>query len=262
MDHAGVSPCRRRMVARPVRSPEHPLDDFERSFDDGRMLDVAIRKADGSTAVDWQHVGLRTAPPLPVAPALTTLLPGGLRRGSTVSVSGSMSLLLALLGAASADGAWCALVGFPRISAEAAHEYGVDLARIALIPEPGEGWATAVGALLDAVDIVAARPPRGRGPAPGDIRRLAARARSKDAVLVPYVTEAGWPGADVRLHARSGVWTGIGAGIGRLRARQVEVAAGGRGPAARPATASLWLPADGGGVEPATPLADVITLAG
>ena len=226
---------------------------------------MAIRKADGSTAVDWQHVGLRAVPPLPVAPALAPLLPGGLRRGSTVSVSGSVSLLLALLGAASADGAWCALVGFPRISAEAASGYGIDLARLALVPAPGEGWTTAVGALLDAVDIVAARPPRGRsaaGIAPGDVRRLAARARSKDAVLVPYVTEAAWPGADVRLQAREAAWSGIGAGTGRLRARQVEVTSAGRGSASRPVSASLWLPAAGGGVEQSVPLAPVIDLAG
>lgn len=227
------------------------------------MLDVAIRKADGSATVDWQHVGVRTAPPLPVATALGSLLPGGLRRGNTVSVSGSVSLLLALLGAASRDGAWCALVGFPRLCAEAACEYGVDLARLALVPAPGPGWTTAVGALLDAVDIVAVRPPGGRTLAPGDIRRLAARARSKDAVLVPYVGEDAWPGADVRLHARDGVWTGIGAGTGRLRARQVQVTAGGRGPAARPRTAKLWLPADGGGVgRDDSALAPVIDLAG
>jgi hypothetical protein len=241
------------------------LDGFEHLFDDGRVLDVAIRKPDGSTALDWQHVGLRTTPPLPVAPALESLLPGGLRRGSTVSVSGSVSLLLALLGAASAGGAWCALVGFPRISAEAAHEYGVDLGRLALVPAPGavgDGWSTAVGALLDAVDIVAARPPPGRGLAPADIRRLAARARSKDAVLMPYVLNTAWPSADVRLQAREGTWTGIGHGTGRLRARQVEVTAGGRGPAARPKSATLWLPADGGGLEIAAPLAPVITLAG
>jgi hypothetical protein len=222
---------------------------------------------------------MRTAPALPVASALDELLPTGLRRGSTVSVSGSVSLLLALLGAASAGGAWCALVGFPRISAEAAAEYGVDLARLALVPEPEAGWTTAVGALLDAVDIVAVRPlssPGGRRLAPGDIRRLAARTRSKDAVLVPYLTgigageagwpgapgEAGWPGADVRLHAHDGVWTGIGVGDGRLRARQVEVTVSGRGQAARTHTASLWLPAEGGGLESATPLAPVIDLAG
>jgi hypothetical protein len=238
-----------------------PVDALERVFDDRTMLDVAIRKPDGSTAVDWQRVGLRSAPPLPIAPALSTLLPNGLRRGSTVSVSGSMSLLLALLGAASANGAWCALVGFPRISAEASGEYGIDLAKLALVPAPGEGWTTAVGALLDALDIVAVRPPRGRGVTPSDIRRLAARARSKDAVLMPYVTDTAWPGADVRLHAREGVWTGIGTGTGRLRARQVEVAVGGRGQAARQTSTTLWLPAENGGVEQATPLASVIDLA-
>ncbi len=233
------------------------------------MLDVAIRRADGSTTVDWQHVGVRSAPPLPVAPALESVLPGGLRRGSTVSVSGSVSLLLALLGAASADGAWCALVGFGRVSAEAAIEYGVDLRRLALVPTPpagwtGAGWTTAIGALLDAVDVVAARPPRGpRGVAlpPADVRRLMARARSKDAVLMPYLAE-NWPGADVRLQAREQTWSGIGAGSGRLRARQVEVAVGGRGTAARPRTASLWLPAEGGGITETAPLAPVIDLAG
>ena len=232
------------------------------------MLDVAIRRADGTTTVDWQHVGVRSTPPLPVAAALHPILPDGLRRGTTVTVSGSLSLLFALLGTPSADGAWCALVGFPRVSAEAAREYGVDLARLALVPTPEAGWTTAVGALLDAVDIVAVRPPSGRrGLPPGDVRRLAARARSKDAVLMPFVaadTPAAWPGADVRLHAREGVWTGIGEGTGRLRARQVSVSAGGRGPSARPRSTSLWLPAAGGGVATAdvATLAPVIDLAG
>jgi hypothetical protein len=215
------------------------------------MLDVAIRRPDGSTAVD---LGRRGAPPLPVAPALAPILPDGLRRGATISVSGSVSLLLALLGTASADGAWCALVGFPRISAEAAREYGIELSRLALVHAPGTGWTTAVGALLDAVDVVAARPPHGRDALPaGDVRRLAARARSRDAVLVPYLRSStsadSWPGADIRLTARDGHWSGIGDGTGRLRARRVDVRAEGRGQAARPRSASLWLPAAGGGVD-------------
>ncbi len=233
------------------------------------MLDVAIRKADGSSVVDWQRYGVRTAPPLPVSPALETLLPDGLRRGSTVSVSGSVSLLFALLGAASADGAWCALVGFPRISAEAAREYGVDLRRLALVPAADTGWTTAVGALVDAVDIVAVRPPAGRRSlVPGDVRRLAARARSKDAVLVPFLGPgAAWPGADVRLQADTGEWTGIGDGAGRLRSRRVAVTAGGRGTSARPRSATLLLPAPGGGVAEAEAAAvaavtPVIDLAG
>ena len=231
------------------------------------MLDVAIRKADGSRVVDWQHVGARTAPPLPVTAALRALLPDGLRRGSTVSVSGSVSLLLTLLGTASAEGAWCALVGFPRISAEAAREYGIDLTRLAIVPVPDRApssWTTAVGALLDAVDIVAARPPTALtarcGLAPADIRRLAARARSKDAVLMPFVPDepaaarATWPGADVRLHASGGAWMGIGHGTGRLRARRIEVSAGGKGPSARPRHTTLCLPADGGGCTPVAPV--------
>src|SRR5580704_2708009 len=104
---------------------------FEQVFDHVFMLDVAIRRPDGQTVVD---LGRRAAPPLPVPPALAGLLPTGLRRGSTVSVAGSISLLLALLGASSAAGAWCALVGLPPISAEAACEYGIDLARLAIVP--------------------------------------------------------------------------------------------------------------------------------
>jgi hypothetical protein len=220
------------------------------------MLDVAIRREDGSTAVDWQQVGIRSVPPLPVHPALREVLPSGLRRGSTMAVSGSISLLLALLGAASADGAWCALVGLPRISAEAAAEYGMDLRRLAIIPSAGTGWTTAIGALLDAVDVVATRPPR---LVPGDVRRLAARVRSREAVLMSY---GEWPGADVRLRAADGQWTGLGQGYGRLQARRLEVHAEGKGTAARPRTANLLLPAAGGGVEPVTSTARVIELAG
>ncbi len=156
----------------------------------------------------------RVAPPLQVAAALAPVLPEGLRRGSTISVSGSVSLLLALLGAPSADGAWAALVGMPPISAEAAVEYGVDLARLAFVPDPGAEWSTAVGALLDAVDLVVVRPPA--AVSDGTVRRLAARARSKDAVLLPYLTGMmRWPGADVALSTTTIEWTGIDAARGR-----------------------------------------------
>ena len=209
------------------------------------MLDVAIQRADGTTVVDPQLLQPRPSVPLPVTPALRGVLPDGLRRGSTVSVSGSLSLLLALLAGASADGAWCALVGFPTISAEAAVHHGLELRRLALIPrlgdQPEHSWTTAVGALLDAVDIVAARPPAQLPPS--DVRRLTARARARDAVFVPYFVSkhrgstagSGWPGAEVRLRAGAGEWVGLEAGTGRLRARRLTVTATGRGSAARAA---------------------------
>jgi hypothetical protein len=228
------------------------------------MLDVAIRRVDGQTVVD---LGRRAAPPLPVSPALAGLLPSGLRRGSTLSVSGSVSLLLALLGASSAAGAWCALVGLPSISAEAAAEQGINLSRLAIVPAAETAshpaaWTTAVGALLDAVDIVAARPPPRL--APGDVRRLTARARTHDSVLVCYLdtndSQQSWSGSEVRLNAGEGSWTGLGTGYGRLRQRQLTVHAQGRGQAARPRSATLWLPSCDGGIELVEERAAVVEL--
>jgi len=207
-------------------------------------------------------------PPLPVPAGLAELLPDGLRRGSTIAVTSSVSLLLALLGPPSARGAWTAMVGMPVISAEAAAEAGVDLRRLAIINPPaprwtGASWTTAVGALLDAVDVVVARPggvdgsgisrvPSGRvggisggsvgGVSDGDARRLTARARGKGAVLVLFGQQAAsWPAVEVQLSARHGRWTGIGEGYGRLGQRQLLVSATGRGRSARTRSTELWL---------------------
>ncbi len=219
------------------------------------MLDVAITRVDGQTVVDLSH---REAPALPVLPALRELLPGGLRRGSTVSVIGSTSLLLALLAAGSSAGAWCVLVGVPQISAEAALEYGIDLSRLALVPATAlrntTDWPTAVGALLDTVDVVVARPPAQL--VTGDVRRLAARVRTKQAVLIPYYPSPpaqSWPGCDLRISVRERQWLGADEGSGRLRRRRLSVSVEGRGGAARPRSRDLWLPAAGGGVAVALP---------
>lgn len=193
----------------------------------------------------------RAVPPLPVLAPLVPVLPQGLRRGSTVAVTRSISLLLALLGGPSADGAWCALVGLPGISAEAAAEYGIDLSRLAVVPTPGPGWLTAVGALLDAVDIVVVRPPP--RVSDGDLRRLAARVRGRDAVLVPYLAGRDrWPRTDIELDLADGQWSGLGVGHGRLHRRQVTVTATGRGQATRPRSVTCWLPAATGGIASVT----------
>ena len=188
-------------------------------------------------------------PALPVPDDLRSVLPGGLRRGSTIAVTSSVSLLLALLAGPSGDGAWTAMVGMPAISAEAAAEAGIDLARLAIISPPeggwtGASWTTAVGALLDAVDVVVARPGIG-GPnsvSDGDARRLTARARTKDAVLVLFGQQAtSWPAVEVQLSAQHAQWTGIGDGYGRLTGRRLVVSATGKGRSARPRSTDLWL---------------------
>ncbi len=196
---------------------------------------------------------------LPVLPALAPLLPaGGLRRGSVVAVSGSTSLALALLAATSAQGSWCAAVGMPALGLAAAAEVGVALERFPLVASPGPGpgpggWAWVVAALLDAFDVVLARPSSGLGGsgAAADARRLTARVRERGAVLVVSGT---WPEpAEVRLAVASTAWEGIGQGHGRLRGRRVEVVAGGRGAAARERWVPLWLPHPDGGVREVGP---------
>ncbi len=188
---------------------------------------------------------------LPVLPALAPLFPdGALRRGSTVAVDGSAALLIAVLAGPSLAGSWCAVLGVPTLGLVAAAGAGVAVDRLALVPAPGPAWPSVTAALLDAVDLVVVAP--GARVRAGDARRLAARARQRGSVLVPYgVPAGGWEGADLRLSVAEAQWSGLGAGWGHLRARQVLLHSDGRGSAARPRRAQVWLPAAGGRVEPA-----------
>ncbi|HEX6968525.1 MAG TPA: hypothetical protein VF174_06925 [Micromonosporaceae bacterium] len=184
---------------------------------------------------------------LPVPPGLTGLLPHrGLRRGSTVAVaadrpapSGGTSLVLALLAEASRAGSWCAVVGVPALGVVAAAEVGIALDRLALVPHPGPDWTTVVAALIDGVDVVVTAIP---GTVSASVAsRLAARARQRGCVLVPY---GRWEGADVTLRVVRGVWHGLGQGRGRLRRRELVLSARGRGAAARPRQIRVWLPGE------------------
>ena len=197
-----------------------------------------------------QPVALAGERLLPVLGALEPLFPvRGLRRGSVVSVSGSTSLALSVLAGASASGSWCGAVGLPALGLAAAAELGVALERFPLVPSPRRGagaggWAWVVAALVDACDVVLARP-AGRV-SPADARRLTARVRERGAVLV---VSGAWPeAAEVQLAVASTGWEGLGQGYGRLQGRRVEVVAGGRGAAARERRLSLWLPHPEGGV--------------
>jgi hypothetical protein len=205
-----------------------------------RVARLAQIRAAGIVRGANERAGVEQA--LPVSAALRPLLPGAiLRRGATVAVTGSTSLLFTLLAEASRAGSWCAAVGLPRLGLVAAAEAGIAVQRLALVPRPGAEWASVVAALLDGVDIVVTATP---GLVPARIaERLAARARQRGGVLVPV---GRWPGADVTLEAVRGRWHGLGEGQGRLRAFELEVLAYGRGAASRTRRARLRLPGDGG----------------
>ncbi|WP_179211034.1 hypothetical protein [Cellulomonas iranensis] len=176
-------------------------------------------------------------PPLPVPPPLADLLPDGLRRGATTTVLGSTSLALGVLAHACASGAWAVAVGHPRLGLLAAAQAGVDLARFALVPDPGPDAATVLAALVDGIDVVLVGPDAPLSDA--DRRRLSARARERGAALV---TTVAWPGAHVVLEAGAARWSGVGAGDGRLRTCALTVRRTGRGSAAVPTSADVVLP--------------------
>jgi hypothetical protein len=181
---------------------------------------------------------------LSVLPPLAPLLPaGGLRRGSTVAVSGATSLVLALLAAATRDGSWAAVTGLPELGLVAAAEYGVDLDRLALVPHPGAELTGVLSALVDGFDLVVLGPV---GVRPELARRLAGRVRHRGTVLL---SAGPWPGADVELRVTGRRWHGpTPDGHGHLRAREVTATSRGRGAAARPSSVRLQLPGPGGGV--------------
>jgi len=192
---------------------------------------------------------------LPVLPPLETLLPGGLRRGTTVGVSGSTSLALALLAGPVQAGSWVAMVGMSSLGLAAASEFGVSLDHLVLVADPpNDAWGATVATLVDAFDAVLVRARRHTRAA--DARRLAARARERESVLV--VLGDDWPQMpDVCLSIITSEWVGLGHGHGHLHARRIVVEVDGRRGAARARRADLWLPAAGGGVTEVEPLAEV-----
>jgi hypothetical protein len=177
-------------------------------------------------------------PPLPVTPVLASLLPdGALRRGSSLVVTGSTSLVLALVARASQEGSWVAVVGLPGVGLLAAQQAGVVLDRLALVPRPGPDAPTVLAALLDGVDLVIVGD--GVTLVDSDRRRLTARARERGAVLLSTTP---WTGANVVLSAEPVEWTGLGDGHGHLRRHRLAVTRGGRGSAGRGVHAEVVLP--------------------
>jgi hypothetical protein len=176
---------------------------------------------------------------VPTLPAFASLLPGGaLQAGSSYSVSGSMTLLMGLLSSASADGAWCGVVGVPEFGAEAASRFGIELGRLVLVREPADAWLPVTAALADALAIVAVRPAARVSDA--EAAKLAARLRQRGAVLISF--GALWPGSEAALAVTGSRWKGVGRGHGYPRERLVTVRSEVRGGRAR--VAQLRLPGD------------------
>ncbi|WP_238529327.1 hypothetical protein [Dietzia alimentaria] len=160
------------------------------------------------------------------------LLPGGvLPAGHVTAVSGSATLRVGLLAAATAAGARCAVVGWPELGVAAVAEQGGRLDFLALVPDPGPDPAAVVSVLLDGLDLVLLGPGVA-AVAPSRARVLAGRVRAAGAVLL---VGAGWPGAELTLAGRHCRYGGLGAGAGRLASVSTVVRSSGRAASTRTA---------------------------
>jgi hypothetical protein len=174
---------------------------------------------------------------IPTHPVIARLLPGGgLQEGSIYSVTGSATLLMALLAGPSAAGSWCGVVGVPEFGVEAASRFGIDLERLVLVPHPGDQWLAVTAAIADVMSVVVARPPKQASDS--SISRLSARLRQRGSTLIVIGT---WPQSEAMLTLTESSWSGIGEGHGYLQARQATVTVTTR-TGARPRSARLWLP--------------------
>ncbi|MBG6183598.1 hypothetical protein IWX65_001560 [Arthrobacter sp. CAN_A214] len=158
---------------------------------------------------------------LPTVPALAKILPGGgLQSGGSYAVRNSTTLAMALLAGPSATGAWCSVVGLPEFSVEAAEEFGINLERLILIPDPGSQWLTVTAALVDVVSVVLTRAPAHL--APSDTARLKSRLRQRGTALI---TLGNWQQCDSTLSIAESAWEGLGSGTGHLQARRMKITA-------------------------------------
>jgi hypothetical protein len=224
-------------------------------MDEAASLKLAGLKLAGAHGRPVATADTRT---LEVPGMLEPLLEGGVRRGSTLVIgtgAGGVSFALALVAAATGEGAWAAAVGLPSLGLRAAAELGVGLERLALVPDPGERWAAVVAALLDGMDLLLLGLPVAVRSA--DARRLVARTRERGTVLV-VLEQSGsrWPeGPDLRVSVAGARWEGLGCGHGYLRRRRLDVVVSGRRSATRERRATLWLPGEPAAWWPGEPAA-------
>jgi hypothetical protein len=140
----------------------------------------------------------------PLLPLMRGLLPRGLRRGTVYSVTGSTSIALALVAAASQQGEWCGVLAVPD--------------RLVWVSDPGDRWMSTVGSMADVLGLVIVTTPRRVSDT--EASRLTARLRQTRSTVIVL---GDWPQPESRISVAASSWTGLGDGHGILIDRHIEV---------------------------------------
>jgi len=174
---------------------------------------------------------------LPTSPECADLFAeGALVRGRVLSCVGpaSTTVALRLVAAAVEAGGWMAVIDVPMLGLDAASELGIALERVVSITSSREGgaadadaevWADVVAAAADGFEVLVTRVPADVRPA--TVRKVATRLQQRGVVLV-ILGDPGPLVCDGVIGSGGQVWSGVGAGWGRLEHRSVEVTATGR----------------------------------
>lgn len=154
----------------------------------------------------------------PLLPMMRGVLGRGLRRGTVYSITGSTSIALALVAAASQQGEWCGVLDVPDLGLEAAAGWGVDLDRLVWVSDPGDRWMSTVGSMADVLGLVIVRAPK--RVSASDSSRLTARLRQTRSTMLVL---GDWPQSESEIRVVASSWTGLGAGHGHLTDRHLEL---------------------------------------
>jgi hypothetical protein len=188
---------------------------------------------------------------VPVTSVFADLLGApGLRRGSSIVLEGrrgAVSIALGLIAKASADGMWCAVLGLPDLGLLAAHELGVALEHLVLVPTPGARFVAALSSLIDGFDVVVLSEQRQL--APEQRRRLEAKARERRCVLIVLAEQSpsSWAThAEARFRTHASRFVGIEQGSGRITGRLLDLEVQRRRSSLPTQIAQLWCPSPSG----------------
>jgi len=188
-------------------------------------MNVALEALAGQVA----PLGLARERTFPVDEHLADLfVERGLVRGQVLACqgAGATTVALSLAARAVADGSWLAVVDLPTLGLDAAVELGVPLERVVRVDTVDAArWADVVAAAADGFEVIIARVPGAAAATP--LRKLAGRIRQRGAALL-VVGDPGAMTCDGVVTGDAVEWSGLGAGWGRLRSRQLVVEASGR----------------------------------
>lgn len=185
----------------------------------------------------------------PVPGPLETFFPsGGMPRGWRLRCSGQgcRAIGTILLSHFSQSGDWVAVVGLPLFGWSAAFAAGCRPERSVDIAVPDTGiWGQVMGAAIDVADVVVFDAAHG---SPQDQRRLDARAREREVILMELETDRqGSTPCDLHIQTATCRWEGVEQGYGRLTHRTYRISVSGRG--VRPRDEQLILVGSQGEIE-------------